>query len=94
MQQVSAVIPRRQHARSRVGAWFAAIAIALAVGAANMGVWQYLNPPIEAPVATGPIHGLAYNAYGRWDSPIAHALRDCAGAISKRLGHGMTAAAE
>ncbi|MCO5120457.1 MAG: glycosyltransferase [Burkholderiaceae bacterium] len=71
MQQVSAVIPRRQHARSRVGAWFAAIAIALAVGAANMGVWQYLNPPIEAPVATGPIHGLAYNAYGRWDSPIA-----------------------
>jgi DNA-binding IclR family transcriptional regulator len=30
----------------------------------------------------------------RWDSPIAHALRDCAGGISKRLGHGMTVAAE
>jgi DNA-binding IclR family transcriptional regulator len=30
----------------------------------------------------------------RWDSPIAHALRDCAGAISKRLGYGITVAAE
>jgi DNA-binding IclR family transcriptional regulator len=30
----------------------------------------------------------------RWDSPIAHALRDGAGAISKRLGHGITVAAE
>ncbi|WP_249163709.1 ABC transporter substrate-binding protein [Bradyrhizobium liaoningense] len=30
----------------------------------------------------------------RWDSPIAHALRDCAGGISKRLGYGMTIAAE
>ena len=24
----------------------------------------------------------------RWDSPIAHALRDCAGHISRQLGHG------
>lgn len=30
----------------------------------------------------------------RWDSPIAHALRDCAAGISKRLGYGMTSAAE
>jgi DNA-binding IclR family transcriptional regulator len=30
----------------------------------------------------------------RWDGAIAHALRDCAGRISKRLGYGMTAAAE
>ena len=70
MQQVSAVIPQRQGALSRAGAWFAAIAIALLVGAANMGAWSYLNPAIEAPVVRGPIHGLAYNAYGRWDSPI------------------------
>src|SRR5690606_30242112 len=72
MQHVSAVNAQRQGtgSRSRMGAWFAAIAIALAVGAANMAGWQYLNPPIEAPAVTGPIHGLAYNAYGRWDSPI------------------------
>lgn len=29
-----------------------------------------------------------------WDSPIAKALRDCAGTISKRLGHGTARAAE
>ncbi|MFA7504884.1 MAG: glycosyltransferase [Burkholderiaceae bacterium] len=70
MQQASAIISQVQGVRSRIGAWFAAITIAVAVGAANMAVWEYLNPPIEAPVVNGPIHGLAYNAYGRWDSPL------------------------
>ncbi len=53
-----------------------AAVIALAVSAANMGLWQASNPTISAPDAEGPIAGLAYNAFGRWDSPLTQTYPD------------------
>ena len=47
-----------------------AVLIALLVSAGNMGLWQASNPTTAAPDAEGPIAGLAYNAFGRWDSPL------------------------
>lgn len=44
--------------------------IAMLVSAANMGVWQVSHPTTSAPDAEGPFAGLAYNAFGRWDSPL------------------------
>jgi exo-beta-1,3-glucanase (GH17 family)/cellulose synthase/poly-beta-1,6-N-acetylglucosamine synthase-like glycosyltransferase len=45
-----------------------ALAAALAVG--NLVGWHLWHRPVLAPDAAGPIAGLAYNAFGRWDSPI------------------------
>src|SRR5690554_4708063 len=46
-----------------------ALLLALAIVAANLGVWQLLNPPIEAPDFHGRVTGMAYNAFQRWDDP-------------------------
>lgn len=47
-----------------------AVVIAVLVSAGNMSLWQASNPTTAAPDAEGPIAGLAYNAFGRWDSPL------------------------
>lgn len=55
------------------GPWLTALVamvLALAIGLANLAVWDRLHPPVTAPDFAGPIGGLAYNAYGRWDSPL------------------------
>ncbi|MFK7966776.1 MAG: glycosyltransferase family 2 protein [Burkholderiaceae bacterium] len=44
--------------------------IALGLSAGNMALWQAGNPTTAAPEAEGPFAGLAYNAFGRWDSPL------------------------
>ncbi len=44
------------------------LAATLAVG--NLVVWHGWHQPVSAPDAQGPIAGFAYNAFGRWDSPI------------------------
>lgn len=47
-----------------------AIAIAMGISAANIGLWQWTHPTIAAPDAEGEFTGVAYNAFGRWDSPL------------------------
>ncbi len=44
------------------------LAATLAVG--NLVAWDAWHRPVSAPDAQGPIAGFAYNAFGRWDSPI------------------------
>ena len=44
------------------------LAALLAVG--NLLAWHGWHQPVAAPDAQGPIAGLAYNAFQRWDSPI------------------------
>jgi exo-beta-1,3-glucanase (GH17 family) len=44
------------------------LAATLAVG--NLVGWHAWHQPVAAPDAQGPIAGFAYNAFGRWDSPI------------------------
>ncbi|MGE0310917.1 MAG: glycosyltransferase [Lautropia sp.] len=47
-----------------------AIALALLIASGNLFVWDRAHPPIDAIDFDGDIGGLAYSAYGRWDSPI------------------------
>jgi exo-beta-1,3-glucanase (GH17 family)/cellulose synthase/poly-beta-1,6-N-acetylglucosamine synthase-like glycosyltransferase len=44
------------------------LAATLAVG--NLVAWHRQHQPEAAPEAQGPVAGYAYNAFGRWDSPI------------------------
>ena len=44
------------------------LAATLAVG--NLVAWNAWHQPVSAPDAAGPVAGFAYNAFGRWDSPI------------------------
>lgn len=44
------------------------LAATLAVG--NLVAWHGWHQPELAPDADGPVAGFAYNAFGRWDSPI------------------------
>lgn len=37
----------------------------------NLGVWQWANPALPAASAEGPVKGLAYNAFQRWQSPFS-----------------------
>lgn len=46
-----------------------ALLLALAIVAANLGIWQLLNPRIDAPDFHGRVTGMAYNAFQRWDDP-------------------------
>jgi exo-beta-1,3-glucanase (GH17 family)/glycosyltransferase involved in cell wall biosynthesis len=56
-------------ARRARTAWVA-LAIGCAVAAANLLAWQLAHRPPQAPDHDGPIGGLAYNASGRWHSPL------------------------
>ena len=44
------------------------------IAAANLVAWDKVHPPIDAIDFDGEIAGLAYSAYGRWDSPITGKL--------------------
>ncbi len=50
--------------------WSRALLLALLVAAANFGLWAWANQPANAPAWTGPIHGFAYSAYRRFQSPL------------------------
>ncbi len=63
------VATRSAGARLRHGA--TALVLALVVAAANVVVWRAFNPPLAAPDAPARVAGLAYNAYQRWESPLA-----------------------
>jgi exo-beta-1,3-glucanase (GH17 family)/cellulose synthase/poly-beta-1,6-N-acetylglucosamine synthase-like glycosyltransferase len=60
---------------SRAGAaaarWLGALAIAALVLLANFAAWRAMNPPLPAPDAPPRVAGLAYNAFQRWESPLA-----------------------
>ncbi len=46
------------------------VGLAAAIALANLLFWNWMNRPLSAPDHRGPIAGLAYNAFQRWDSPI------------------------
>ncbi|WP_298192759.1 glycosyltransferase [Metallibacterium sp.] len=50
--------------------WLRALLLALLVATANFGLWAWVNRPVDAPGWTGPIHGFAYSAYRRFQSPL------------------------
>ncbi len=50
--------------------WIVALLMALMVAALNALVWRALNPPQHAPHVPASANGMAYNAFGRWDSPL------------------------
>lgn len=41
---------------------------------AHLGIWHALNLPLEAEDVAPRVAGFAYNAFGRWDSPLAGRL--------------------
>ena len=47
-----------------------AVLLTLLVAAFNLLVWRIFNPPLAVPDASPRVHGLAYNAFQRWDSPL------------------------
>ena len=47
-----------------------AVLITLLVVAINLLAWRLFNPPLAAPEVAPRLHGLAYNAFQRWDSPL------------------------
>jgi exo-beta-1,3-glucanase (GH17 family)/cellulose synthase/poly-beta-1,6-N-acetylglucosamine synthase-like glycosyltransferase len=55
----------------RIARCMGALVIAAVVAASNWALWRAFNPPIEAPEAPARIAGLAYNAFQRWESPLA-----------------------
>src|SRR5688572_21297569 len=66
----AAPLADRHRAGRTAWRWVVGVVLALAVSAANVGAWNYLNPPIAAPDVSGKVAGLAYNAFQRWDSPL------------------------
>lgn len=57
--------------RRWLGSLAIALAIAVALAVANVLAWRAFNPQTTAPDAALPVAGLAYNAFGRSDSPLA-----------------------
>jgi exo-beta-1,3-glucanase (GH17 family)/cellulose synthase/poly-beta-1,6-N-acetylglucosamine synthase-like glycosyltransferase len=49
---------------------FAGLALAAVLAVGNLVAWHQWHQPVAAPDAQGPIAGLAYSPFGRWDSPI------------------------
>ncbi len=47
-----------------------AVFLAGLIACANVALWRGAHPPLTAPDYDGPIAGLAYNAFQRWDSPL------------------------
>lgn len=60
----------RAGAGAALRGWLGAVAIALAVVAANLAAWNGLNRPLDAPDWDGPVEGMAYNFYQRDQSPL------------------------
>ncbi len=57
--------------RAGAARWPGALAIAALVLLINFAAWRALNPPLAAPEAPPRVAGLAYNAFQRWESPLA-----------------------
>ncbi len=55
---------------ARLRAWAVALAIAMLAVLANLAGWSVTNRPVAAPDVPARAAGLAYNAFGRWDSPL------------------------
>ena len=53
------------------GHWGGALAIAGLIVLLNLAVWRAFNPPLAAPEVPTRVAGVAYNAFQRWDSPLA-----------------------
>ncbi len=62
--------PAPPHA-SAAARWLGALAIAALVLLINLAAWRAMNPPLAAPEAPPRVAGLAYNAFQRWESPLA-----------------------
>lgn len=52
-----------------LASWLVAIAIALLVAGANIGVWAYFHRPVPVPDWNGKINGFAFSAFQRYQSP-------------------------
>jgi exo-beta-1,3-glucanase (GH17 family)/cellulose synthase/poly-beta-1,6-N-acetylglucosamine synthase-like glycosyltransferase len=50
--------------------WWRALVIALPMLLINLVAWRVANPPLPAAAALPQIQGMAYNAFGRFDSPL------------------------
>jgi len=54
-----------------MAALLAAVLVATLLAAANLASWSKFNPPLAAVDTPMRAAGLAYNAYQRWESPLA-----------------------
>lgn len=62
--------PRAEHA---LGAWAKAakaLGLALSVALLNLALWAVLNRPVSPPDWSEPVHGFAFSAYQRDQSPL------------------------
>ena len=60
----------RSRSSGRMSALFGALALAASLAVGNFIAWDRSHSTIYAPAFYGEIAGLAYNAFGRWDSPL------------------------
>ena len=73
MNRVSSTPTQGQTRRLDPKPWLTrlvAAGLAMAIVIANLFVWRGLHPQVDVPDSSGPISGLAYNAFQRWDSPL------------------------
>ncbi len=68
--------PPVKRAGSATSRWLGALAIAALVVLVNLAVWRAFNPPLAAPELPARVAGLAYNAFQRWESPLAERFPD------------------
>jgi len=57
---------KRQESMAR---WLG-LGLAAVIAWVNFAGWQHWHRPVDAPDYSGQVAGFAYNAFGRWDSPI------------------------
>ena len=60
----------RSRSSGRMSALFGALALAASLAVGNFIAWDRSYSTVDAPAFYGEIAGLAYNAFGRWDSPL------------------------
>ncbi len=68
--------PPSSDANAALWRWLGALAITALVVLANLAVWRTFNPPLAAPEVPARVAGLAYNAFQRWQSPLAEHYPD------------------
>ncbi|MEO8673769.1 MAG: glycosyltransferase, partial [Tahibacter sp.] len=49
---------------------WSALLLTLLVASLNVGLWAYINRPVEIANWSGPVEGLAFSAYQRYQSPL------------------------
>ncbi len=76
---------------NRAGAWIVALLMAGLVAVLNGVAWRVMHKPTDAPHAEARVAGMAYNAFGRWDSPLAGRMPEVASMVADLdLVSGMT----